>query len=93
MIAAASMEFPGIVAHAGGVSHAGLAVDWSRSARLGEHDLLLAANGAGAHRAALRLARLYQVRLCHRGACFCSIVAAAQVAAVAFTALYLGASP
>jgi len=47
------MEFPGILRHAAGVSPAYLALDWSRSARLGDHELVLAANGAGAQRAAL----------------------------------------
>jgi adenosylhomocysteine nucleosidase len=46
------MEFTGILRHAVGVSPAPLALDWSRSARLGNHELVLAANGAGAQRAA-----------------------------------------
>jgi adenosylhomocysteine nucleosidase len=52
LVAADRMEFPGILHHAAGVSAAHLALDWSRSARLGNHDVVLAANGAGAHRAA-----------------------------------------
>lgn len=52
MVAADPMEFPGILRHAAGVSPAHLALDWSRSARLGPHELVLAANGAGARRAA-----------------------------------------
>jgi adenosylhomocysteine nucleosidase len=52
LVAADSMEFPGILHHAAGVSAAHLALDWSRSARLGNHDVVLAANGAGAQRAA-----------------------------------------
>jgi adenosylhomocysteine nucleosidase len=52
LVAAAPMEFPGILHHATGVSPAGPAVDWSRAARLGTHDVVLAANGAGAQRAA-----------------------------------------
>jgi adenosylhomocysteine nucleosidase len=52
LVAADRMEFPGILHHAAGVSAAHLALDWSRSVRLGNHDVVLAANGAGAHRAA-----------------------------------------
>jgi adenosylhomocysteine nucleosidase len=52
MVAADRMEFSGILAHSAGVSPAHLAVDWSRSVRLGSHQLVLAANGAGAQRAA-----------------------------------------
>ena len=52
LIAADPMEFTGIVSRASDVSPARLAVDWSRSARLGTHHLVLAANGAGARRAA-----------------------------------------
>jgi adenosylhomocysteine nucleosidase len=51
IIAADAMEFPGILAHAREVRQSGLAVDWSRRAKLGEYDVLLAANGAGAKRA------------------------------------------
>lgn len=52
MIAAAPMEFPGILTHATHAKPAGLPLDWSRTARLGHHELVLAANGAGARRAA-----------------------------------------
>jgi adenosylhomocysteine nucleosidase len=52
MVAADPMEFSGISRHAAGVSPARLALDWSRFARLGNHELMLAANGAGAQRAA-----------------------------------------
>jgi adenosylhomocysteine nucleosidase len=48
MVAADKMEFPGILQHAAQVSPTHLAVDWSRSARLGDHELVLAANGMGA---------------------------------------------
>jgi nucleoside phosphorylase len=53
MVAADPMEFSGILRHAAGVSPAHLALHWSRFARLGNHELVLAANGAGAQRAAL----------------------------------------
>jgi nucleoside phosphorylase len=52
MVAADKMEFPGILRHAAEVAPAHLALDWSRRARLGSHELLLAANGMGAQRAA-----------------------------------------
>jgi adenosylhomocysteine nucleosidase len=52
MIAADPMEFTGILRHTMDARPAHLAVDWSRSARLGTHLLVLAANGAGAQRAA-----------------------------------------
>ena len=52
MVAADPMEFPGILQHATDAKSTSLAVDWSRSARLGTHRLVLAANGAGAQRAA-----------------------------------------
>jgi adenosylhomocysteine nucleosidase len=52
MVAADRMEFTGIQAHATDTKSIDLAVDWSRSARLGNHELVLAANGAGAERAA-----------------------------------------
>jgi adenosylhomocysteine nucleosidase len=52
IVAADPMEFPGILRHATGVKPAGLPVDWSRTARLGTRELVLAANGAGALRAA-----------------------------------------
>jgi adenosylhomocysteine nucleosidase len=46
------MEFPGILAHATDSKSISVPVNWSRSARLGNHELVLAANGAGARRAA-----------------------------------------
>ena len=52
MVAADAMEFPGILRHATGVAPAKFGIDWSRSARLGNYELLLAANGMGAGRAA-----------------------------------------
>ena len=52
MVAADRMEFPGILRHATDVRPAALPIAWSRSARLGTHELVLAANGAGAQRAA-----------------------------------------
>jgi adenosylhomocysteine nucleosidase len=53
LIAADPMEFPGILRHTTDAKSAGLPdVDWSRAASLGNHELLLAANGAGARRAA-----------------------------------------
>ena len=52
MVAADPMEFPGVLRHTVSARPAGVAVDWSRRARLGEHDVLLVANGAGARRAA-----------------------------------------
>jgi adenosylhomocysteine nucleosidase len=52
MVAADAMEFHGIVRHATGVTSANLAIDWSRCIRLGNYELLLVANGAGAKRAA-----------------------------------------
>jgi adenosylhomocysteine nucleosidase len=52
IVAADRMEFPGILGHTTEVKPAGLPVDWSRSARLGTHELVLVANGVGAHCAA-----------------------------------------
>jgi adenosylhomocysteine nucleosidase len=52
MIAADRREFRGILGHATEAKPTDVAVDWSRSARLGKHELVLAANGAGAQRAA-----------------------------------------
>ena len=51
MVAADAIEFPGILRQATGVAPAKLGIDWSRSARLGSYELLLAANGMGALRA------------------------------------------
>ena len=52
MVAADRMEFPGILAHATNSKSTAVRVDWSRSARLGNHEVVLAANGAGAKCAA-----------------------------------------
>src|SRR5436309_10875425 len=52
MVAADPMEFPGILGHASEVRRVKIAADWARSAKLGAYRLLLAANGAGARRAA-----------------------------------------
>jgi adenosylhomocysteine nucleosidase len=46
------MEFPGVLSRTAEPTPAGVAVDWSRSGRLGGHQVLLAANGMGARRAA-----------------------------------------
>lgn len=51
-VASDRMEFSGVLARVAEARHAGLAVDWSRSARLGGNDVLLVANGAGGKRAA-----------------------------------------
>jgi hypothetical protein len=52
LVASDRMEFQGILARAVEARPADLAVDWSRSARLGGNDVLLVANGAGWERAA-----------------------------------------
>ena len=52
LVASAPMEFPGILARSEQPRPAALPVDWARSARLGGHEILLVANGAGAERAA-----------------------------------------
>ncbi len=52
MVAADAMEFPGILRHTSGAAPGGVGIDWSRRARLGNYELLLAANGMGARRAA-----------------------------------------
>jgi adenosylhomocysteine nucleosidase len=46
------MEFTGILRHAAAVRPAPVAVDWARSGRLGDADVMLVANGAGCQRAA-----------------------------------------
>jgi adenosylhomocysteine nucleosidase len=51
IVAADPMEFRGILTHAAEARRADVAVDWARSARLGAHTVLLAANGAGPKRA------------------------------------------
>jgi adenosylhomocysteine nucleosidase len=55
MAASEPREFRGLLARAGSRSRvpAGHALDWARTARMGSHDLLLVANGAGARRAAM----------------------------------------
>jgi nucleoside phosphorylase len=50
--ASESMEFAGLLRRAGSVRPVPVAAQWSRSAQLGPHELLLVANGAGAGRAA-----------------------------------------
>ena len=52
MVAALPMEFPGILAHSSEPRTRKVAADWARSARVGGHDVLMVANGAGARRAA-----------------------------------------
>src|SRR3954447_16680130 len=52
MVASDRMEFPGILAHAKGARPAPIAVNWAREAELAGNPVLLAANGAGARRAA-----------------------------------------
>ncbi|HKE21230.1 MAG TPA: hypothetical protein VKB88_02510 [Bryobacteraceae bacterium] len=49
--ASESMEFAGILAHTSAARPASGSAGWSRSARLGSHELLLVANGAGSARA------------------------------------------
>jgi adenosylhomocysteine nucleosidase len=51
-IASDRMEFSGLLEGCRDVQRAGIAVDWARRGRLGEHEVLLAANGAGWKRAA-----------------------------------------
>jgi len=53
LIASAPMEFRGILARAEEARPARLPVDWARTIRLGGHDILAVANGAGARRAAV----------------------------------------
>jgi adenosylhomocysteine nucleosidase len=63
LVAAEPREFAGILARARESSPVKAAVDWARHARLGGHDLFLAANGAGRRRAAAALraaCQLYQ---------------------------------
>lgn len=52
MVAALPIEFPGILAHSSEPRTWNVAADWARSARVGEHHVLMVANGAGARRAA-----------------------------------------
>jgi adenosylhomocysteine nucleosidase len=51
-VASDSMEYPGILARAKACGPAAVAADWARAGRLGSHDILLVANGAGPKRAA-----------------------------------------
>jgi adenosylhomocysteine nucleosidase len=51
MVASDPMEFPGLRARASDVRQLSLGIDWACSARLGGHELMLAANGAGWSRA------------------------------------------
>jgi adenosylhomocysteine nucleosidase len=51
-VAADKMEYAGVLASASGVRSRRLKVNWAREAGLGGHVVLLAANGAGATRAA-----------------------------------------
>jgi len=57
VVAAEEREFRGILAHARNACEAQVGVDWARSVALGEHDLLLVANGAGPARAAATVDR------------------------------------
>jgi adenosylhomocysteine nucleosidase len=54
MAASDPREFKGVLARAGSRSKVpgGQAIDWACTARMGSHDLLLVANGAGSQRAA-----------------------------------------
>jgi hopanoid-associated phosphorylase len=61
MVAADAMEFPGILRHASGVARAKLGIDWSRSGRLGDYEVMLVANGMGAQRAAAAVDAALQV--------------------------------
>jgi adenosylhomocysteine nucleosidase len=57
VIAADKMEFPGILAHARRTRRTPLAVRWARTAWLGDHEMLLAANGVGSAWAAAAVDR------------------------------------
>jgi nucleoside phosphorylase len=52
LVAAEAMEFEGVLARAEGMERASLTADWARSCRIGGHEALLVANGAGRQRAA-----------------------------------------
>ena len=52
MVAADPMEFTGVLRHAGDMKSLSLAADWVRAVHLGNHQVVLVANGAGARRAA-----------------------------------------
>ena len=56
ILASDPMEFPGILARSSDVVATPVQVRWAREARLGDHHLLLAANGVGARRAAAAVA-------------------------------------
>ena len=51
-VASDRMEFTGILRHTAAVRPSRAAVDWARTGRLGDADVLLVANGAGCQRAA-----------------------------------------
>jgi adenosylhomocysteine nucleosidase len=51
-VASHPMEYTGILARSANPRPMQLAADWARTARIGNHDALLVANGAGARRAA-----------------------------------------
>jgi adenosylhomocysteine nucleosidase len=55
ILASEPFELAGLLSHASNVRRAAMQVDWARTARLGSHELLLVANGAGPHRAAAAL--------------------------------------
>lgn len=57
VVAAEAREVRGILAHTHRPRAAHVGADWARRAALGEHDLLLAANGAGPARAAAAVER------------------------------------
>jgi len=52
-VASDPMEYPGILAHTTDARPAKLPLDWARAGRLGDHEVLLVAHGAGALRAAI----------------------------------------
>jgi len=52
LVASDPMEFQGLLRRAVNARPAGLALDWSRFARLGAYEVLMAANGVGRERAA-----------------------------------------
>ena len=56
-VASDPMEYQGILARSTDPKPARVAVDWARSARIGNHDVLLVANGAGAVQAASAVER------------------------------------
>ena len=52
LVAAEAMEFAGVLQRAEAVEPAAVRTDWARRCRIGEHEALLVANGAGRERAA-----------------------------------------